>query len=99
MAAAAPATSAMPIVPKSTGSAGGIPGAARNMPITAVNTISATTRGFVNSRYCRNIEVCVANSVVPVGLRNCALKCVSPPAFSAVNARKDFRTEKTKTPS
>ena len=53
IAAAAPATSAMPIVPNSTACAGGIPGDARNMPMTAVNTMSDTTRGFVNARNCR----------------------------------------------
>ena len=40
----------MPSVPNSTGPAGGMPGTARNMPITAVKTISDTTRGFVSAR-------------------------------------------------
>src|SRR5205814_5636031 len=50
IAAAAPATSAIPNVPKTTADAGGNPGAARNIPITAVNTISDTTRGLVNAK-------------------------------------------------
>src|SRR5215813_298718 len=50
IAAAAPAASAMPIVPNSTALSGGQPGVARNMPMTAVNTISVTTRGFVSER-------------------------------------------------
>ena len=49
-AAAAPATSAMPIVPNTTAPAGGMPGTARNMPMTAVNTISDTTRGFASAK-------------------------------------------------
>jgi hypothetical protein len=53
IAAAAPATSAMPSVPNKTAWAGGTPGDARNMPITAVKTINDTTRGFVNARNCR----------------------------------------------
>ncbi len=46
-AAAAPATSAMPRVAKNMVAAGGTPGAASSMPITAVKTMSETTRGFV----------------------------------------------------
>ena len=52
-AAAAPATSAMPSVAANTMPAGGSPGAARNMPITAQKTISDTTRGLVSARNCR----------------------------------------------
>src|SRR2546421_7451017 len=48
--AAAAATRAMPSVPNSIGFNGGKPGTARNMPITAVNTISDTTRGLVSER-------------------------------------------------
>ena len=48
-AAAAPATRAMPIVAKNTTPAGGSPGVARNMPMTAQKTISDTTRGLVSS--------------------------------------------------
>ena len=47
MAAAAPATSAMPTVATNTMPAGGNPGTARNMPITAQKTMSDTTRGLV----------------------------------------------------
>jgi hypothetical protein len=47
-AAAAPATSAMPIVPARKAWSGTAPGTARNIPITAVNTMSETTRGFVS---------------------------------------------------
>jgi hypothetical protein len=47
-AAAAPATRAMPAVPASNMRHGTIPGTARNMPITAQNTISDTTRGLVS---------------------------------------------------
>ena len=53
IAAAAPATSAMPSVPKTTGIGGGTPGTARNMPIIATKTISDTTRGLVSARNCR----------------------------------------------
>ena len=48
IAAAAPATSAMPMVPAKNGCSGTMPGTARNMPIMAVNTISDTTRGLVS---------------------------------------------------
>ena len=51
MAAADPAASAMPAVPASSADSGGQPGTARNMPTTAVNTISATTLGLHSSRY------------------------------------------------
>ena len=47
-AAAAPATNAIPIVPKIRVSKGTAPGTAINIPITAVKTISDTTRGLVN---------------------------------------------------
>ena len=53
IAAAAPATSAMPSVAANTTSAGGRPGVARNMPMTATKTISDTTRGLVSARNCR----------------------------------------------
>jgi len=49
IAAAAPATRAMPNVPASSTRDGTIPGVARNMPITAVNTMSETTRGLVSA--------------------------------------------------
>jgi hypothetical protein len=39
----------MPIVPQISADHGGSPGTARNMPTTAVNTISITTRGLHNS--------------------------------------------------
>src|SRR4029453_5772334 len=45
-AAADVATRAMPIAPNSRGPAGGKPGGGRNMPMTAVKTISETTRGL-----------------------------------------------------
>jgi hypothetical protein len=48
MTAAAPATSAMPIVAPSSGWSGTQPGVARNIPITAVKTMSETTRGLVS---------------------------------------------------
>ena len=48
-AAAAAATSQMPAVAASVGTSGGQPGTARNMPITAQNTISCTTRGLVSA--------------------------------------------------
>src|ERR1700709_515910 len=41
----------MPIVPKTRPRQGTMPGTARNMPMIAVKTISATTRGLVSSRY------------------------------------------------
>ena len=47
-AAAAPATSQMPAVAASATFMSGTPGTASNMPITAQNTISCTTRGLVN---------------------------------------------------
>ena len=49
IAAALPATSAMPRVAARSSRGGTIAGAARNMPITAVKTISDTTRGFVSA--------------------------------------------------
>ena len=52
MAAAAPATSAMPSVPNSSARSGTMPGVARNMPMTAVNTINDTTRGLVSASNC-----------------------------------------------
>ena len=52
IAAAAPATSAMPMVAASNILKGTMPGVARNMPITAVKTISDTTRGLVSSQNC-----------------------------------------------
>ncbi|MNC88934.1 hypothetical protein D3C83_48110 [compost metagenome] len=47
-AAAAPAVSAMPSVPAMNACNGTMPGTARNMPITAVKTMSDTTRGLVS---------------------------------------------------
>ena len=52
IAAAAPATRPMPSVPNTTAPIGGRPGTARNIPMTAVNTISATTRGLASARNC-----------------------------------------------
>jgi hypothetical protein len=52
IAAAAPATSAIPTVANRTTENGGNPGVARNIPITAVNTTSETTRGLVSARNC-----------------------------------------------
>jgi len=50
IAAAAPATQAMPTVAANTVSASGRPmGTARNMPITAQNTIRVFTRGLVRA--------------------------------------------------
>src|SRR6266542_1046073 len=54
IAAAEPATSAMPIVAQKTRCGGGSPGTARNMPMTAQNTISDTTRGFASATKWRN---------------------------------------------
>src|SRR5690606_22953422 len=44
----------MPIVAATTVPASGSPGVARNMPITAQNTASCVTRGFVRTIYCRS---------------------------------------------
>src|SRR5712691_3233865 len=49
-AAAAPATSQMPMVAESTSLGGTMPGTARNMPMTAQKTINDTTRGLVRLR-------------------------------------------------
>ena len=46
-AAAAPATSAIPIVALNTSPGGGPSGTASSIPITAVKTMSETTRGLV----------------------------------------------------
>ena len=43
--------SQMPAVAASATEASGQPGTASSMPITAQNTISCTTRGFVNAQY------------------------------------------------
>src|SRR4029078_1940577 len=50
IAAADAAASQMPTVPNTSGCSGTMPGTARNMPMIAVNTISATTRGLVRER-------------------------------------------------
>jgi len=50
IAAAAPATSAMPSEATRKRASGGKPGVARNMPIIAVNTISELTRGLHRSK-------------------------------------------------
>src|SRR5688572_13976657 len=50
IAAAAPATRAMPSVAANTRPGGGTPGVARNIPMIATKTISETTRGFVSAR-------------------------------------------------
>src|SRR6267378_718367 len=52
-AAAAPATSQMPMVAASRSFGGTMPGMDRNMPITAQNTIKDTTRGLVRLRNSR----------------------------------------------
>ncbi len=52
MANAAPASSQMPAVPPMRAVHGTMPGVDRNIPITAQNTASCVTRGFVNARYC-----------------------------------------------
>jgi hypothetical protein len=67
IAAAAPATSAMPTVAANTIPAGGNPGVARNMPITAQNTISDTTRGFARARNCRRRFSARASAVMAGG--------------------------------
>ncbi|MOA50042.1 hypothetical protein D3C78_1730110 [compost metagenome] len=54
MAKAAAASSQMPMVPNSTRRISGMPGTARNMPMTAQNTASCVTRGLVSTRYWRN---------------------------------------------
>jgi len=48
MAAAEAAARPMPSVPQTIAISGGSPGAPRNMPTTAVNTISETTLGLVS---------------------------------------------------
>lgn len=48
-AAAAPEEKAMPTVVATNSGQGTMPGVARNMPITAVNTINAVTRGLHNA--------------------------------------------------
>jgi hypothetical protein len=50
IAAAEAAANPMPSVPQTTAMSGGRPGAPRNMPTTAVNTISETTLGLVSSK-------------------------------------------------
>src|SRR5262249_10564994 len=50
----------MPIKPAIDSRNGGHPGTARNMPMIAVNTISATTRGLVSSRYWLNMVGLIA---------------------------------------
>ena len=52
IANAAPASSQMPTVPPISTVHGTMPGVERNMPITAQNTASCVTRGFVSARYC-----------------------------------------------
>ncbi len=59
MAAALEAASQMPrkpSAPRSSCSPSGRPSMARHMPTSAVNTISATTRGLVRSQYWRNVD-------------------------------------------
>src|SRR5690606_37927835 len=51
IAAAEAAASQMPMKPATAWRSGGSPGTARNMPTSAVNTISDTTRGLVSSQY------------------------------------------------
>ena len=55
-AAAAPATSQMPIDPNSSTRNGTGPSVASNIPMIAVKTIKATTRGFVSWKYCSRRE-------------------------------------------
>src|SRR5258706_9109703 len=50
LAAAEPATSAIPIAPNTSGWNATTPGVARNIPITAVKTMSDSTRGLVSAR-------------------------------------------------
>ena len=50
IAAAAPATSAMPIAPNTSGWSATMSGVARNIPISAVKTMSDTTRGLVSAK-------------------------------------------------
>jgi len=47
----------MPSVPNTNARHGGKPGAARNIPINAVNTSNATMRGLVAARYWPASEV------------------------------------------
>src|SRR5688572_10406879 len=54
IAAAAPATNAIPAVPARSTCRGTTPGVARNMPITAVKTMRDTTRGFVSEYKARS---------------------------------------------
>src|SRR5690606_36336900 len=69
-AKAAAASSQMPNVPATTIPGSGSPGVARNMPITAQNTASCVTRGFVSTRYCRSrlcgcrLSVVMGNSLL-----------------------------------
>jgi len=53
MAAAEPATSAMPAVAARSRPGGTMPGEASSIPITAVKTMSETTRGLVSARNAR----------------------------------------------
>ena len=57
-AAAAPATSAIPRVAAASSPAGGSVGEASSMPITAVKTMSETTRGFVRRQNCTGTATC-----------------------------------------
>ena len=52
IAAAAPATKPIPNVAAISTTGGTMPGVARNMPMTAVNKISDTTRGLVSWKNC-----------------------------------------------
>src|SRR5436190_1383703 len=81
IAAAAPATSAMPTVAKNTVCGGGSPGTARNMPMTAQNTMSDTTRGLVRATYWRiRFSVSVAEIIDDRQTRGSGLLGGSPGA-------------------
>src|SRR5690606_33201426 len=77
-AKAAAASIQIPRVAATTRPASGSPGVARNMPITAQNTASCVTRGFVSTRYCRSrlcacwLSVVLGNSLLGNIVKTCA---------------------------
>jgi hypothetical protein len=73
IAAADAAASQMPMNPASDWRSGGQPGTARNIPMIAVNTIRATTRGLVNSKYWRAIEDIRSGLGIALGVGTVAL--------------------------
>jgi hypothetical protein len=92
-------------------SAGGSPGTARNIPITAVNTISETTRGFVSARNWRARLSARASAVID-GARTTSPRSRCPdwrpcsigngttrrPPLVSRSCRRDGRTKRGSTP-